>query len=53
MQERVHLVHGWFSVESQTGKGTKILAVMPFAVENGSSAEVESVKETASFTGMA
>jgi len=29
MQERVHLVHGTLSVESQAGKGTKILAVVP------------------------
>jgi len=31
MHERVHLVHGRLSVESQTGMGTKILAVVPFA----------------------
>ena len=29
MQERVHLVHGTLSIESQAGKGTKILAVVP------------------------
>jgi PAS domain S-box-containing protein len=39
MQERVHLVHGTFTVESQPGKGTIALAVVPFAVENGSPAE--------------
>ena len=31
MQERVHLVHGSLSVESQTGMGTRILAFVPFA----------------------
>ncbi|HTY85061.1 MAG TPA: PAS domain S-box protein, partial [Silvibacterium sp.] len=29
MQERVHLVHGSLFVESESGKGTKILAVVP------------------------
>ena len=29
MQERVHQVHGRFSVESKPGKGTKIIAVAP------------------------
>ncbi len=37
MQERVHLVHGTFSVESQPGKGTKVLAVVPLVGENGNS----------------
>lgn len=31
MQERVHLVHGRLSVESQAGMGTRILAVVPLA----------------------
>jgi PAS domain S-box-containing protein len=34
MQERVHLVHGTLSVESQPGKGTKILAVVPLVYED-------------------
>jgi PAS domain S-box-containing protein len=37
MQERVHLVHGTISVESQPGKGTKILAVVPLIAEFGDS----------------
>jgi signal transduction histidine kinase len=37
MQERVYLVHGTLSVESQPGKGTKILAVVPLVAENGNS----------------
>ena len=35
MQERVHLVRGTLSVESQPGKGTKILAVVPLVDEGG------------------
>ncbi len=34
MQERVHLVRGTLSVESQPGKGTKILAVVPLVDED-------------------
>jgi signal transduction histidine kinase len=29
MQERVHLVHGSLHVESDPGRGTKIIAVVP------------------------
>lgn len=29
MEERVHLVHGRFSIESQPGTGTKIVAAVP------------------------
>lgn len=39
MQERVHLVHGRFSIESQIGIGTTVLVVVPFAIENGNSPE--------------
>jgi signal transduction histidine kinase len=35
MQERVHQVHGMFSIESQPGIGTKIRAVVPLVAENG------------------
>jgi PAS domain S-box-containing protein len=31
MQERIHLVHGRFSVDSKPGKGTRIFAAVPFA----------------------
>jgi len=41
MQERAHLVHGSFSVESKPGKGTTIFAAVPFV------AEVESSRENA------
>ena len=33
MQERAHLVHGRFTVESGPRKGTKILAVVPLSVD--------------------
>ena len=52
MQERVHLVHGTFAVESQPGKGTNVLIVMPFAVENGSATEGSLSKEIAGVTGI-
>ena len=52
MQERVHLVHGRFSVESQPGTGTRVRVVVPLAVENGSAAEGDLTKEIAGVTGM-
>jgi signal transduction histidine kinase len=33
MQERVHLVHGQFSVESKPGVGTEVLVVVPLSGE--------------------
>ncbi len=33
MRERVHLVHGSFSIESTPGEGTKIVAVVPLLAE--------------------
>jgi PAS domain S-box-containing protein len=36
MQERIHLVHGTFSVDSKPGKGTRIFAAVPFAGERSS-----------------
>jgi signal transduction histidine kinase len=38
MRERVHLVHGRFSIESQPRKGTGVLAVVPLIVETQGSA---------------
>ena len=35
MQERVHLVHGRFVVESKAGVGTRIRVVVPLAAEKG------------------
>jgi PAS domain S-box-containing protein len=40
MQERVDLLHGTLSVESQPGKGTKILAVVPLVDENAGQVKV-------------
>jgi PAS domain S-box-containing protein len=34
MQERIHIVHGRFSVNSKPGQGTEILAAVPVVVEN-------------------
>ncbi len=42
MQERVHLVHGTLSIESQPGKGTKILAVVPLLDQGARQPKVES-----------
>ena len=39
MQERVHLVHGRLFVESQPGKGTRVLAVVPLSVARKDSVE--------------
>jgi PAS domain S-box-containing protein len=36
MQERTHLVHGRFSVDSKPGKGTRIFAAVPFVAEEES-----------------
>ena len=35
MQERVHLVNGTLLIESTPGRGTKVLAVVPFVAESG------------------
>jgi signal transduction histidine kinase len=53
MQERAHLVHGSFSVESKPGKGTRIFAAVPFVAEKERSPEdapgkkADSVREVA------
>jgi signal transduction histidine kinase len=51
MRERVHLVHGKFSIESRPGEGTKIIAVVPAFAGNGSSQGPEIMSETASEIG--
>ena len=53
MQERVHLLHGKLLIESEPGKGTKILALVPLAARNQHSfaditaTQIERVKEVA------
>jgi PAS domain S-box-containing protein len=53
MQERAHLVHGSFSVESKPGKGTRIFAAVPFvdekerAPEEAPGKKADSVREVA------
>src|SRR5260370_26200927 len=39
MQERIHLVHGRFAVDSKPGTGTRIFAAVPFVAESESSRE--------------
>ncbi|HEX3437765.1 MAG TPA: sensor histidine kinase, partial [Pseudacidobacterium sp.] len=53
MQERAHLVHGRFSVESRAGAGTKVVAVVPFVAETTSSPEDGTVKEATNVLGAA
>ena len=48
MQERVHLVHGRLAVESKPGMGTKVIAAVPLADENGHTTEDETAKRAAS-----
>ena len=48
MQERVHLVHGRFSIESKPGKGTKILAFVPLIAENEQASENRDIEDIAS-----
>jgi signal transduction histidine kinase len=50
MRERVNLVHGRFSIESVPGEGTRVIAVVPLAVQNGLSPEEVPVVEIASET---
>jgi signal transduction histidine kinase len=52
MQERIHLVHGRFAVDSKPGKGTRIFAAVPFVAEKEGSPEddpgkADSVREVA------
>jgi PAS domain S-box-containing protein len=47
MQERVHFVHGEFFVESEPGKGTRIIVKIPsISVVAGSAANIESASVT-------
>ena len=52
MQERIHLVHGSFSVESQPWQGTRIIAAVPLVAEKEWSLEDVDVKEPTSVPGM-
>jgi PAS domain S-box-containing protein len=45
MQERVNLVEGRYSIESNPGKGTRIIAVVPAPKEQLASAEADAVSE--------
>ena len=52
MQERIHLVHGSFSVESKPWQGTRIIAVVPLAAQEDWPPEDGDVKEASSVKGM-
>jgi len=39
MQERIHLVHGRFAIDSKPGKGTRIFAAVPLVAEKETSPE--------------
>jgi PAS domain S-box-containing protein len=48
MQERIHLVHGTFSVDSKPSQGTRIMAAVPLTAQKEWPPEDEDVKETTS-----
>ena len=53
MQERVHLVHGSFHVESQPGKGTKIVALVPLVSGRQKYPEDDGIEEPKGVAGPA
>ena len=53
MQERVHLVQGWFYVQSKPGAGTKVVATVPIGAEIGGFAADAGGDQAASGTGAA
>jgi PAS domain S-box-containing protein len=48
MQERVHLVHGTFSVESKPGEGTRVTAILPQVRAERGDSEDQSAQEITS-----
>ena len=53
MQERIHLVHGSFSIESKPRQGTRVIATVPLIVQDEWTLEDENPEETMSVTGVA
>ena len=53
MQERVHLVHGSLFVESESGKGTKVLAVVPLVSERQEPPAEDGIQEPEGVAGAA
>jgi PAS domain S-box-containing protein len=51
MQERIHLVHGTFSVESEPWQGTRIMAAVPLIAQKERPPENADVKETTRVKG--
>jgi signal transduction histidine kinase len=52
MQERIHLVHGSFSVESKPWQGTRIMAAVPLIAQKEGPPEDEDGKGATSVRGM-
>jgi signal transduction histidine kinase len=48
MQERVHLVHGRFCIESKPWQGTRVIAAVPLVVERERSPEEGDIEKTKS-----
>jgi signal transduction histidine kinase len=53
MQERVHLVHGRFSIESSPGKGTRVIATVPVVSEIAERPATDADSERANMSGAA
>ena len=51
MQERIHLVHGSFSVESKPWQGTRVMAAVPLIAQKERPSEDEAVKQTTGAKG--
>jgi signal transduction histidine kinase len=51
MQERVHLVHGRFHIESKPGAGTRVVAVAPMGTVSGQSVVDVELNRAATATG--
>ena len=51
MQERIHLVHGSFSVESKPWQGTRVMAAVPLIAQKERPSEDEAVKQTTGVKG--
>jgi PAS domain S-box-containing protein len=53
MQERVHLVHGRFAIESSPGKGTRVIATVPVVSEIAEGPATDTDSKPASMSGAA
>ena len=53
MQERIHLMHGSFMIESKPGAGTRIFAVVPLVPKTGMPAGARAAEEVANVAEIA